>query len=364
MHTGVTVPEKPAYFSRFALKFAEILGAGIATAVGGYLVAHVGAYLSSPSPTSAPTITVEAPANGTAKPAERARNRVTASAPVESDPHAASAHEDRGKETRPAAKPAEASAPTSTATAQPADSDDKRSRGAVASRKPPADAHAAKPALKETAETKPAPKETADAKPSSKETADAKAREEAAVEDQVRAALANVDASRTPSPNTPTAPAAAPPPQTAAIPQPQPIPAPSNAAAPASTGTTSASAAPTLPVPAAAPTSPPLDLENAAAANATATTAPAAASVSAQQAPAEPGPLTTVEVKSLPVAGVGETSQSAQGMAQADNTPDGKAKSEADKGFFSTIAHLPDILRANAHPPAGAPPRPPMPVGE
>jgi hypothetical protein len=39
MHTGVMVPGKPTYFSRFALKFAEILGAGIAMAV-----ADIGTY--------------------------------------------------------------------------------------------------------------------------------------------------------------------------------------------------------------------------------------------------------------------------------------------------------------------------------
>ena len=87
-------------------------------------------------------------------------------------------------------------------------------------------------------------------------------------------------------------------------------------------------------------------------------------SASAQQTPPEPGPLSTVEIKSLPVAGVGETSPTAQGAAQAENEPDGKAKDENDKGFFSTIAHLPDVLRAHAPGPGTAPPRPPMPVGE
>ena len=42
----------------------------------------------------------------------------------------------------------------------------------------------------------------------------------------------------------------------------------------------------------------------------------------------------------------------------------GKQKIETDKGFFSTIAHLPDVLRANAPGPGTTPPRPPMPVGE
>jgi hypothetical protein len=215
------------------------------------------------------------------------------------------------------------------------DNDDKRSRGA--SRKPAADAHAAKPALHETAE--------------------AKAHEQEAVEDQVRAALANVDASRTPAPNAPTPAATTPPSQTAAVPQPQAIPAPSNSAPSATTVSTATSAPPAVAVPAP----PPLDIQTVAP---VAASAPAAVPTSAQQTSAEPGPLTPVEIKSRPVAGVGETSPGAQATAEPSNEPDGKAKGETDKGFFATIAHLPDILRANAHPPSGDPPRPPMPVGE
>ena len=185
MHTGVMVPEKPAYFSRFALKFAEILGAGIATAVSGYLVAHLGGFLSWPSQPSTPTAAIEVPANATAKTTERHRNRATASVPAETDTRAASVRDEHSKEAaRPAAKPAEVSAPAATTATGALDNDEKRSRAASASRKPIADAHAAKPA----------PKETADPKPAPKETAEAKAHEEAAVEDQVRAALANVDA--------------------------------------------------------------------------------------------------------------------------------------------------------------------------
>ena len=90
------VPEKPAYFSRFALKFAEILGAGIATAVSGYLVAHLGGYLSWPAKAPAPTVAIEAPAGGNARTPDRPRDRAAVSAPA--DTHAAS--DDRAKETR------------------------------------------------------------------------------------------------------------------------------------------------------------------------------------------------------------------------------------------------------------------------
>ena len=77
------VPEKPSYFSRFALKFAEILGAGIATAVSGYLVAHLGGYLSWPSKPSVPTVRDRSPCNARRKTTERPRNRATACVPAE-----------------------------------------------------------------------------------------------------------------------------------------------------------------------------------------------------------------------------------------------------------------------------------------
>jgi hypothetical protein len=332
------VPEKPTYFSRFAVKFAEILGAGIATAVSGYLVAHLGGHLSWPEKAPAPTMAVEAPSGGGPRTPDRQRDRTTASAPTET--HAAS--DDRTKEpARTAAKPVEVSTPATTA-AVAADNDDKRSRIAAPSRKPVTEAHAAKPAPRENAE--------------------AKAHEQEAVEEQVRAALANVDASRTP-PNTPTPIPATPAPQTAAIPQPQPIPAPGNPAASATSPSAVASTAPTAPplaVPSTTPLAPPLDIQNAA----TTPSAPVAESASAQPTTAEPSPLASVEIKSRPIAGVGETSPDAQATADANSETNGKAKGETEKGFFSTIAHLPETLRANAHAPAGDPPRPPMPVGE
>jgi hypothetical protein len=42
-------PGKVSFLSRFAVKFVEIVAAGIGTAVSGYLVAHVTGYLSSPT---------------------------------------------------------------------------------------------------------------------------------------------------------------------------------------------------------------------------------------------------------------------------------------------------------------------------
>src|SRR6476660_3493270 len=39
-----------SYFSRFTVKFVEIVAAGMATAVSGYLIAHLGGFWSSPTP--------------------------------------------------------------------------------------------------------------------------------------------------------------------------------------------------------------------------------------------------------------------------------------------------------------------------
>jgi len=43
-------PESGSYFSRFFLKFVEIIVAGLATAASGYLIAHLTGILSSPGP--------------------------------------------------------------------------------------------------------------------------------------------------------------------------------------------------------------------------------------------------------------------------------------------------------------------------
>jgi hypothetical protein len=396
------VPEKPTYTSRFALKFAEILGAGLATAVSGYLVAHVGGYLSWPSKTPAPTAAVEALPSVGSKTPERPRSHAAAPAPAEADTRPAAAHDDHAKETAPA-KAVEALAPATTPAATASDIDEKHSRGASTSHKTVSEPHPAKPAPHESAEakahetvdTKPhesaeakahetaetkaresseakahetvdtKPHENAVAKPhetaetKARESSETKAREEEAVEDQVRAALANVDASRAPPP-APLAPlpAATPMPQTATTPQPQPLIAPTNSAATASAPAGAPTIAPSVVTP-AAPAAAPLNTQNAASVAATVPSAPVIAP--AQQPQAEPGPLTTVEIKPRPVAGIAETSAAAP--AQADNGQDGKTK-EADKGFFSAITHLPDMLRADAHGPGDAPPRPPMPVGQ
>jgi hypothetical protein len=52
------------YFSRFVVKFIEILAAGLATAVSGYLIAHLAGALSSSTPAAVGTATQVAPTVG------------------------------------------------------------------------------------------------------------------------------------------------------------------------------------------------------------------------------------------------------------------------------------------------------------
>jgi hypothetical protein len=46
-----------SYFSRFFVKFVEIIAAGLASAISAYLLAHFGGLLSSPTPASSPVLT-------------------------------------------------------------------------------------------------------------------------------------------------------------------------------------------------------------------------------------------------------------------------------------------------------------------
>ena len=73
-----------------------------------------------------------------------------------------------------------------------------------------------------------------------------------------------------------------------------------------------------------------------------------------QQVPAQPEPLTPVEVKSRPVAAV-EPLPSPEPAAPAH---------EEDKGILSTLAKIPEMLRPATGATSKDPPRPPLPVGE
>jgi hypothetical protein len=64
---GCSVTDDVSFFSRFTVKFAEITAAGVATAVSGYLIAHLGGLLSVPAvtPVALPVTVQTAPMWGT-----------------------------------------------------------------------------------------------------------------------------------------------------------------------------------------------------------------------------------------------------------------------------------------------------------
>ncbi len=260
-----------AFFKRFAVKFIEVVGAGIATALSGYLLAHFSGYWSSTA--SAPPAVQVAPGTSVVTKSQRVH-------PVSADA--------KDKEQRPAS--AQAINPVSILPAR-----------TIANARDTAASH------------KPAPAET--------HAVESKQHDEESVEAQVRAALANVDASR-------PAPAEASPRKidvSPVVPAVAAQPKPADGTPPVTAVAAVPPAAETLPPP------PP-----------------------AQIAPAEPEPLTPVEIKSRPVAAAVE--------ATPPVAPVSAAK-EDDQDLLSMIKKIPDLLRPNAPPPEGEAPRPPLPVG-
>src|SRR5215472_17574478 len=103
-------------FSRFVVKFVEIVAAGLATAVSGYLIAHLTGALSSPTPAPARTV-VEEPAKSpvAARPASpvAADRNVSDTAPKQ-EVTAAPASQDTAPKQEVTAAPASRSAPAVT----------------------------------------------------------------------------------------------------------------------------------------------------------------------------------------------------------------------------------------------------------
>ena len=62
--------DEVSYFSRFTVKFVEIVAAGMATAVSGYLIAHLGGFWSSPTP--APVVAAPSASAASVEPADPA----------------------------------------------------------------------------------------------------------------------------------------------------------------------------------------------------------------------------------------------------------------------------------------------------
>jgi hypothetical protein len=297
----MSVPDKVSYFSRFTMKFLEICAASIATAVGGYLVAHVGGYLPWPTRELAPT-----PAAIQAVPSGSGVVSKTSRAQPPQPPHPVPPASADAEEPRPAAAP---------------------DAGPAAKRAVRTNAIQGAPSHRPiTADT---------------DAPEGKPHEAESVEAQVRAALEKVDAHRPASPDVG--------PQTVSLP-----PAPPTAAAeprPAESPVlgTAGAVAVTPPAAEAVVVAPP-------AAAAAVVTPPAAeaAREPVQQVPVQPEPLTPVEIKSLPVASV-----------EASPPPEpAPSAHEEDKGILSTLKKIPEMFRPTSGAVSADPPRPPLPVGQ
>ncbi len=301
-----------SYFSRIMVKSVEIMAAAVATTVSGYLIAHFSGYLTPP--VSPPAAVQVAPSTATAsQPAQPVQ------ASVSSQPNVP-ASADLGQ---PRVVPAQEAAPSPPArsTVSAAPTVTPRRRGAT-------DTGAA----------------------------ETKSRDAETVESRVRAALAKVDSSRSAQPAVT--------PRHADISPGSHSVAPSRPAdvSPAPPAVAPARAIENAPGPVAArpqavdpgtATNPPARAVD----PVTVSSVPRAADPlppPAQQAPAQSEPLTTVEIKSRPIASV-----------DASPPPQpAPAEEEEDKGIISAIKKIPDFLRSDSHPPTTDAPRPPMPVGD
>jgi hypothetical protein len=303
-----------SFISRFFYKALEVVGAAIATAVSGYLVAHLGGFL--PSHTQAPTSSAVmvapserpvAKSNPASAPAKE-----LAAAPQPTQPAAAPVDADR----RAAQTPPEATGPA----AQPARKNT-NTKTATSSRK------SSKP---ETA--------TPDAKTSEAKTSEAKPREaedKDSVEARVKAALASVDANRPPAADASSR-------RENQASQPRPLDSP-----PAASG--SAVQPRSADLGAQQPMAQPATTQSS-----TAQTPPAPVQATPIQPmqPQQPDALTSVEIKSRPVATIDSLPAA----------PEAAPPQEEEKGVLSIFKRiLPDLRRPAS---ADEAPRPPAPVGQ
>jgi hypothetical protein len=294
-----------SYFSRFFVKFIEVIAAGLATAISAYLLAHFGGLVPpSPAPVSAPALTA-----------------------VQVGPTASEVAESR--RTQPTPPVADAAVNEQ----RPVPQQD-------------TDAPVAQPALKPVKDAKPLP-------PRKRTKTDTSVTEkephQKSAEALARAALANVDASRPAPPDAPIgsglADTPAPtdiqsrrdnvPPRQADVGPPQPV-----ATAPRAGGM---EVGPVQPQ--AAETSPATG----------ANLQPGARDV-------RPNPAPPVDVQSRPVAAVDPRSPRADprlGISAPPQPP----TADQDQGVFSALKQIPDLLRAEPPMSADETPRPPMPVG-
>jgi hypothetical protein len=369
---GTSVAEKASFVSRFLYKILEIMGAAVATAVSGYIVAHLGGFLPSQNQAATPSEVVAAPSEHPVPKSTPAfslpSQASTSQAATSQSATSQSATSQTPTVPQPAAaeaKPASQPEPTGsasqtvvhkTAKTQPVRKSNKAETAASETGKPRETADTkqrdaaeakseAKSESKSEAKSESKPRDAADAK--AREAAESKPREaedKESVEARVRAALANVDANR------PAPPAEVPPPRR---------------------GEGQAGA---QPVSAVATPSRPLELPSAAAGGGqqprsadlgSSTPQPAVSQSPVVQPAALSGPaagqsavppsseaLTTVEIKSRPVATV-DTPRAPE--AAPSPAPE-------ERGVFQTLKHiLPDFSRPAS---SDETPRPPAAVGQ
>ena len=305
---GISMSGEFSYFSRFFVKFVEVIAAGLATAISAYLLAHFAGFLSSsPTPASAPA--------ETAVQLGPTSNEVAGSLRAQATPPAAAAVNKQNLTPQQ-----ETDAPVM---------------------QPPRKAVKDVKALPTRKQAK------ADTSVTEKEPRDQKSAEALA-----RAALANVDANR-PAPNdalikdltdTRRAPVDGPhranvPPRQADVGPPPPVALPSRAGGIEAT-------------PHAADVQlQPLE------------TSPAT-SGDLQPGPRDvrPGPVAPVDIQSRPVAAVDPLWPRADPPLEI-SAPQQPPPGDQDAGVFTALKRIPDLLRPGPPASTGETPRPPMPVG-
>jgi hypothetical protein len=346
---GTSVADKASYLSRFLYKLLEIMGAAVATAVSGYLVAHLGGFL--PPRTQAPTppavavapseraVPKTVPANAPASQPAAPQTTQSAAAPETGEQRTTQPQPDTtGSAAQGARKTANANIKTTPA---PATTPAPTQATASARKRGKSD-------KSETAVTDASrPRDATDLKPRDGE-------DEASVEARVRAALANVDANRPAPADMPprrgdsqgaagqARPAESSPGTTAAAIPARPVEQPT-----ASAGGAGQPRSADL----GSPVQQPVILPTATQPPAAQPAAPGPLQVVPTQPPPaqQADPLTTVEIKSRPVANI-------EAMPAAEPPP------QEERGVLSAIKHiLPDFRRPAS---ADEVPRPPAPVGE
>jgi hypothetical protein len=297
-------------FSRFLVKFVEVSAAGLATAISAYALAHLGGLLSSsPTPPSAPATAVQV-------------------SPIASE----AAEGLRAKPTPPAAAAA-------VNKQSPAPQQDTDATVAQPARKAAKEAKALPPRKHTKTDTSMAEKEP---------------RGQTSAEALARAALANVDANR-PAPNdaliepgladTHSVPGdtqprrANVPPRHTDVGPPQPVAVPPNAA-----GIEAA--------PHAADVQPqPVEISPA-----------TGADLQPRSPDVRSSPVAPVDIQRRPITGADPLPPRTNPPLEI-SAPQQPPTADQDKGVFSALKRIPDLMRPDPPAPTGETPRPPMPVG-